>query len=536
MEKAVEKVTYEIYIKSFYDSNDDGIGDLVGIMTKLNYLARLGVDAIMIDGLLVDPDQALNASSHFSHINPVYGTLAEFDELVARAHQLNIEVGLKFSINHTALDHLWFQAAVTGDAKYQNYYLVSPQVQIGENPNQHWLPLGATDNDYLHIGNAGEADLNWRNPDVINEFKQIFEFWIEHQVSIFQLQDVELIGKDLQLNTPAALADLATLRQQLVVEYLDLLDNEVFQRFPQVLIIIEQLTHASARTSFKKIWAKPNFVTYSDTHLLVDYQKDDRWTLVPYDFEDLRHVIHSGGVAHQTVLRQSVLFWDNSEQSRALNRFILQPEYYKDGAKLLGMILLAGQGVPMLYMGEEIGMEDPAYTHIGQYHDVETQAAYAKLLAKGYTEERAFAVVRNRSSDNTRIPMQWDASEFGGFSNVEPWLTPGEYAQTNVSYEIEKDDSVFTFYRNMIALRKRSLSLKYGEYQPAYEQTPELFAFIRHYGNENLLILAHFGSDDATIELPADKDDCEVLLSNYFTTELKQKYRLRPYEALIIKY
>ncbi|MCM0598103.1 alpha-amylase family glycosyl hydrolase [Periweissella fabalis] len=535
MEKAVEKVTYEIYLKSFYDSNNDGIGDLVGITTKLNYLARLGVDAIMIDGLLVDPQQDVNASSSFYEINPVYGTLADFDQLVTRAHQLDIEVGIKFSINHTALTHPWFQRAQAGDIKYQNYYLICPQNQV-TGAHHHWLPLGTTQQAYLHVGNVGEADLNWRNPDVITEFKQIFEFWIEHQVSIFQLQDVELIGKDMQLNSPTRIADLSTLRQQLVVEYLDLLDNEVFQRFPQVLVIIEQLTHASARTSFKKIWAKPNFVTYSDTHLLVDYQKDDRWTLVPYDFEDLRHVIHSGGVAHQAVLRQSVLFWDNPEQSRALNRFILQPEYYKDGAKLLGMILLAGQGVPMIYMGEEIGMEDPSYTHIGQYRDLETQEAYANLLVKGYTAERAFAVVHNRSSDNTRIPMQWEASEFGGFSNVEPWLTPGEYEQTNVSYEIEKDDSVFTFYRNMIALRKQSRSLQYGEYQPAYEQTPELFAFIRHYGNENLLILAHFGSEDATIELPADTDDCEVLLSNYFTTELTQKYRLRPYEALIIKY
>lgn len=536
MEKAVEKVTYEIYIKSFYDSNDDGIGDLVGITTKLNYLARLGVDAIMIDGLLVDPHQTVNASRSFCDINPVYGTLADFDELVARAQQLNIAVGIKFSINHTALDHPWFQAASAGDSKYQNYYLVCPQEHITANSNRNWLPLGTTGYDYLHINKLGQADLDWRNPDVVAEFKAIFEFWLEHQVSIFQLQDVELIGKDLQLSSPAKLVDRTALRQQLVVEYLDILDNAVFQRFPQVLVIIEQLTHASARTSFKKIWAKPNFVTYTDTHLLIDYQKDDRWTLVPYDFEDLRHVIHSGGVAHQTVLRQSVLFWDNSEQSRALNRFILQPEYYKDGAKLLGMILLAGQGVPMLYMGEEIGMEDPAYTHIEQYQDADTQAAYSHLIAKGYTPERAFTVVRNRSSDNNRVPMQWDASEYGGFSNVAPWLTPGEYDKINVSYEIEKDDSVFAFYHNMIALRKKSLSLQHGEYQPAYEQTPELFAFIRHYGNENLLILAHFGSETATIELPADRDDCEVLLSNYFTTELTQKYRLRPYEALIIKY
>lgn len=539
MDKVVEKVTYEIYVKSFYDSDNDGIGDLAGVTTKLNYLARLGVDAIILDDILPLPINEKNAPSSFATIAAMYGTMADFDELVTKAKQLNIEIGIKFSINHVSIEHAWFQAALAGNEYYQDYFILANNQLFSQEFDtqvKNWYQLGDTGHHYLSLHGDKQAELNWRNPEVIREFQAIFEFWVNHGVTIFQLQDVELIGKSLNLMSDDYLVDAAQIREQVAVEYLDLIDNQIFRQYPQVLIIIEHMTHASSRLSFKKIWAKPNFVTYSDTHLLIDYQKDDRWTLVPYDFDDLRHVIHSGGVAHEKIIRESVLFWDSPEQSRALNRFILQPEFYKDGAKILGMMLLAGKGMPILYMGEEIGMEDPNYSHIGEYVGEETKQAYANLLSKGYTEERAFAVVRNRSSDNAKIPMQWDSSEFGGFSNVEPWLKPGEYSQTNVSYEIEKNDSVFAFYHDMIKLRKHSKSLQYGEYQPAYEQTPELFAFIRHYGDENLLVLAHFGDADAVIELPAEVDDCEVLISNYFTTELTQKYRMRPYEALIIKY
>lgn len=539
MDKAVEKVTYEIYVKSFYDSNNDGVGDLGGVITKLHYLSRLGVDAIMLDNILASPDDEVNGCEDFQLIAPVYGDLAQFDELVTKARTLNIEVGIKFSINHVATSHPWFKAALAGDAKYADYFIIAqPEANnyASVNAMHNWYVFGTTKQRYLSLTTKKQADLDWRNPAIMAEFTNIFNFWLTHGVTLFQLQDVELIGKSLADKTPDLIPEESQYESQVAAQYLDVLDAQIFAHHPEVLVIIEHLTHASTRLGFKKIWAKPNFVTYSDTHLLIDYQKDDRWTLVPYDFDDLRHVIHSGGVARQQVVRQAVLFWDNPEQARALNRFILQPEYYKDGAKLLALMLLAGRGVPLLYMGEEIGMEDPRYTNIGQYVGHETHQAYEHLLAKGYTEERAFVVVRNRSSDNAKIPMQWDASEFGGFSNVQPWLTPGEYSETNVNYEIEKDDSVFTFYQNMIRLRKQAKSLQHGEYQPAYEQTPELFAFIRHYDNENLLVLAHFGEEDTVIELPAEAKNCQVLISNYFTTELTQKYRLRPYEGLIIKY
>lgn len=539
MDKLVDKVTYEIYVKSFYDSDNDGYGDLNGIITKLNYLARLGIDTIMLDGILVNVNSESEATADFKAIAPKYGTLADFDNLVAKARQLNISVGIKFSINHTSLNHPWFKAASAGDKKYQDYYITVSDEQIATEFDtqvlQKWHKLDETGYHYLHLADD-VADLNWRNPAILAEFKDIFTFWLSHGVQLFQLQDAELIGKNLHACNEDSLAEMLKLHAQTAVEYLDLLDMQVFKKYPSVQVIIEQLTHASERPSFNKIWAKPNFATYSDTHLLIDYQKNDRWTLVPYDFDDLRHVIHNGGIAHQNAPRQTTLFWDSPDQSRALNRFILHPEYYKDGAKLLGMLLLAGQGAPILYMGEEIGMEDPQYDHIDQYIGKATKVAYAKLLTKGYTEERAFAVIRNRSSDNARVPMPWDSSEAGGFTNGKPWLTPGDYLQLNANYELEKDYSVFTFYRDMIALRKKAASLRYGEYQPAYEQTPELLAFIRHYGKENMLVLAHFGDTAATIELPAEVTDCEVVISNYFTTELTQKYRLRPYEALIIKY
>lgn len=528
MDNLIEKITYEIYVKSFYDSNNDGVGDLQGIIYKLKYLQKLGIGKIILDDLLID---STDSEDTFKVINPLYGNILDFDSLVDEAEKLGIDVGIKLAISNTSVSHKWFLKAKSKDYDYQNYYFFknSNSDDFDLTISKNWYQVDNLKKSYFYLHTNLKPELNWKNPNVVKKVLNTIQFFINHGVKLIQLQDAQLIGKRFD-------NDEMIFDTKLTVKYLDTLDYELFSHYSDLIVIIEHLVNASNRVEFKKIWNKPNFATYSNTHLLIDYQKNDRWTLVPYDFEDLRHVIHKGAIMQQKANRKAVLFWDNSEQSRALNRFILNPEYYKHGAKLLAVLLLTGKGIPMIYMGEEIGMQDPKYDLIDDYLGIETKQAYARLLAKGYTKERAFFVVKNKSNDNNKIPMQWDTTQNGGFSTVNAWIKPGDYLSTNVEYDLKKQDSIFNFYKKLIKIRKKFISLQIGEYQPAYEQTSQVLAFIRSFNKENLLVLTHFGSKDSFVELPADVEDCTVLLSNYNNTELTQRYRIRPYEALIIKY
>ena len=274
-------------------------------------------------------------------------------------------------------------------------------------------------------------------------------------------------------------------------------------------------------------------MTFNFHHLKVDYKDGQKWTLAPFDFDELKSLYHSWGKEMSDKNGWSALFWNNHDQPRALNRFVDIQHFRKEGATMLAASIHLSRGTPYIYMGEEIGMVDPDYDSMADYVDVESINAYQMLLKEGKSEQEAFQIIQAKSRDNSRTPMQWDASENAGFTRGTPWLKAGKsYPQINVENEIK--GPIFAFYQNLIRLRKEMPIISEGSYKPAFEDSKQVYAFERQYEDEKLLVLNNFYATEIEIELPAAYQNGQFLISNYKDEEVSEKILLKPYQTLAI--
>ena len=380
-----------------------------------------------------------------------------------------------------------------------------------------------------------QADLNWRNPHVREELFKVVNFWRNKGVRGFRFDVINLIGKDEVLeNCSENDGKPAYTDKPIVHEYLHMMNEATFGQDDSFMTVGEM----SATTI-------ENCILYTDParhelsmafnfhHLKVDYENGQKWSLKKFDFEELKRLFHTWGKEMSDHDGWSALFWNNHDQPRALNRFVDVQHFRNEGATMLAASIHLSRGMPYIYMGEEIGMVNPDYDSMADYVDVESINAYQMLLEQGKTPEEAFAIIQAKSRDNSRTPMQWDDSANAGFTTGTPWLKAGKsYPEINVENEMQ--GPIFTFYQKLITLRKELPIIAEGSYQPAYEDSQQVYAFERQLGDEKLLVLNNFYLDPITIDILPEYQNGEVLLSNYEEAQTAEVVTLRPYESLAI--
>lgn len=532
------KVVYQIYPKSYKDTTGNGIGDFRGIIEKIPYLAELGVDMVWLNPFYPSPqrDNGYDISDYMA-VDPLFGDMADFEEMVRVGKEHKIDFMLDMVLNHCSTEHEWFQKALAGDKYYQDFFFIQDQPTdwISKFGGSAWAPFGETGKYYLHLFDETQADLNWRNPNVRKELFKVVNFWRDKGVKGFRFDVINLIGKDeLLVDCPDNEGKPAYTDKPIVHDYLRMMNQATFGTDDSFMTVGEM---SSTTMGNCVLYSSPDrqelSMTFNFHHLKVDYKDGQKWTLAPFDFEELKSLYHSWGKEMSDKNGWSALFWNNHDQPRALNRFVDIQHFRKEGATMLAASIHLSRGTPYIYMGEEIGMVDPGYDSMADYVDVESINAYQTLLKEGKSEQETFQIIQAKSRDNSRIPMQWDASENAGFSTGTPWLKAGKsYPHINVENEIK--GPIFAFYQNLIRLRKEMPIISEGNYKPAFEDSKQVYAFERQYENEKLLVLNNFYATEVEIDLPVAYQNGQILISNYEDVEVSEKIILKPYQTLAI--
>lgn len=539
------KVVYQIYPKSFYDSNNDGIGDLNGITEKLDYIKYLGVDYIWITPFFVSPqrDNGYDVAD-YCNIDPTYGTMEDFDRLSTEAKKRGIGIMLDMVFNHTSTEHKWFKKALAGEKKYQDFYIFKkgeknnpPTNWVSKFGGNAWEYVEELESYYLHLFDKTQADLNWENPEVREEIYKVVKFWLDKGVNGFRFDVVNLISKpekfenDYQGDGRRFYTDGPKIH-----EYLKGLNQNTFGQ-KENIITVGEMSSTSMENCFKYSGKDENELSmvFNFHHLKVDYKNKDKWALQPFDFQELKEILNSWQVGMQEHNAWSALFWCNHDQPRVVSRFGDDEVYWEKSAKMLGTVIHMLRGTPYIYQGEEIGMTNPYFDKITDYRDVESINYYKILLEKGLNNQEAMNIIMERSRDNSRTPMQWNDDINGGFSKAIPWLkTIDNYREINVEKQIEDKNSILNYYRQLISLRKKYDVISLGKTVPLAQDDKNIYMFKRELNNEEILVIANFYGNGYELELDFDTQGYTCILSNnYEKTALTKNLSLEPYDALV---
>lgn len=545
-----KKVIYQIYPKSFYDSNNDGIGDLRGIIAKLDYIKQLNVDMIWFNPFFVSPQNDNGYDiANYRQVDPRFGTMADLEEMIAKLKEIGVGVMFDMVLNHCSTDHEWFQKALAGDEYYQKFFYLRPGKDGGYPNNWQskfggpvWSKFGDTDLYYLHLYDKTQADLDWHNPAVRKELFEIVNFWRQKGVHGFRFDVINVTGKD------TVLVDSTNIEQEkrlytdtpVVQDYLRELNAQSFGQDPEAITVGEM---SSTTIPNSIAYTKPEnhelSMTFAFHHLKTDYMDGQKWTQTPFDFQALKHYL----LDWQEEIAQGggwqALFWNNHDQPWALNRFGDPGQYRVKSAEMMAATIHLMRGTPYIYMGEELGMIDPSYQSMADYVDVEAQNAYQELVAGGRDPQEAFAIVHSKARDNSRVPMHWDASQYAGFSQVKPWLMPTDQAKINVHQELTSGE-IFAFYQQLIALRKQDELISNGQIHSILRDHDQVLAYVRSLPErpDQLVVFSNFYGQETTVVIPAElRKAGEVVVTNYgrVLTSLAEELTLQPYETLAFR-
>ena len=537
-----DKVVYQIYPKSFCDTNGDGLGDLPGVTAKLDYLRDLGVDYLWLTPFFPSPqrDNGYDVADYRA-IDPRFGTMEDLETLVREADKRGIGLMLDMVFNHTSTSHEWFQRALAGEKKYQDYYIFKegspdqpPTNWVSKFGGPAWEYLPALGKWYLHLFDVSQADLNWENPAVRAELAAILRFWKGKGIKGFRFDVVNLISK------PAVFEDDHQGDGRRFYT-----DGRNVHRYLQELVAaggIEGMITVGemSSTSLENCIGYTNpdnhelTMTFSFHHLKVDYKNGDKWALMPPDHMALKNLFTLWQEGMQAGNGWNALFWCNHDQPRAVSRFGDEGRYWKESAKMLGTATHMMRGTPYIYQGEELGMTNAHFASIGQYRDVESLNYYQILQQQGKTPAEALEIIQQRSRDNGRTPMQWDASAHAGFTTGEPWIGVVDNYQTiNAAAEVGDPDSIYSYYKQLVALRKQHPVIQSGKIEFLYKDDPDLLAYRRWDETGELLVLCNLTAHDAPVALPQGWQNAGVLLGNY--PDGAPGASLRPYEALVLE-
>ncbi|MBL0455389.1 alpha,alpha-phosphotrehalase [Aeromonas veronii] len=539
-------VIYQIYPKSFQDSAARGTGDLKGIMARLDYLKTLGVDALWLTPVYVSPqvDNGYDIADYLA-IDPAYGTMDDFEALLAAAHARDIRIVMDIVVNHTSTEHAWFKSAL-GDknSPYRDYYIWRDPVDGGVPNNWQskfggsaWELDSATGQYYLHLFAREQADLNWENPAVRAEVKKIIHFWANKGVDGFRLDVINLISKDQTFpNDEIGDGRRFYTDGPRIHEFLQDVSRDVFAPVGAMTVGEMSSTSLEHCQRYGALDGSELSMVFNFHHLKVDYPNGDKWTKAPFDFIELKRIFnHWQSGMHGK--GWSALFWCNHDQPRIVSRFGDEGEHRVVAAKMLASTLHGLQGTPYIYQGEEIGMTNPGYQHIDDYQDVESRNIFAIKQAEGMSEGEILAILGAKSRDNSRTPMQWSAAPNAGFTSGTPWLKPAaNYPEINAEAALTDQNSVFWHYRDLIALRKAHPIFTQGDYQELLTGHPQIWAYARRANGQTLLVVSNFYGEPVEFALPAELQSGQgrLLLGNYPDSPAQpQSAMLRPYESLI---
>ncbi|MFM5398952.1 alpha,alpha-phosphotrehalase [Aeromonas veronii] len=539
-------VIYQIYPKSFQDSAARGTGDLKGIMARLDYLKTLGVDALWLTPVYVSPqvDNGYDIADYLA-IDPAYGTMADFEALLAAAHARDIRIVMDIVVNHTSTEHAWFKSAL-GDknSPYRDYYIWRDPVDGGVPNNWQskfggsaWELDAATGQYYLHLFAREQADLNWENPAVRAEVKNIIHFWAKKGVDGFRLDVINLISKDQAFpNDEIGDGRRFYTDGPRIHEFLQDVSRDVFAPVGAMTVGEMSSTSLEHCQRYGALDGSELSMVFNFHHLKVDYPNGDKWTKEPFDFLELKRIFnHWQSGMHGK--GWSALFWCNHDQPRIVSRFGDEGEHRVVAAKMLASTLHGLQGTPYIYQGEEIGMTNPGYQRIDDYQDVESRNIFAIKQAEGMSEAEILAILGAKSRDNSRTPMQWSAAPNAGFTSGTPWLKPAaNYPEINAEAALADQHSVFWHYRDLIAIRKAHPIFTVGDYQELLAGHPQIWAYARRANGQTLLVVSNFYGEPVEFALPAELQSGQgrLLLGNYPDSPAQpQSGMLRPYESLI---
>lgn len=541
-----DKVVYQIYPKSFNCTTNKNHGDLNGVIEKLDYLKELGVEYIWLTPIYPSPmnDNGYDVAD-YTNINPDFGTMEDFDILVEEANKRGIKLMLDMVFNHTSTDHIWFQKALKGDKKYQDYYIFKDNNNSNTPPTNWkskfggnaWEYIESLDKYYLHLFDKSQADLNWGNPELREEIYKIANFWLEKGVKGFRLDVINLISKpekyedDLIGDGRRFYTDGAKIHQ-----YLKELNENTFGEYNDIITVGEMSsTTLENCIKYSNPKEKELSMTFSFHHLKVDYKDNDKWSLKDFDFIELKNLLSTWQVEMDRNNGYNALFWCNHDQPRAVSRFGNDKKYRLESAKMLATTIHMMKGTPYIYQGEEIGMTNAKYDNIELYSDVESLNYYEILKSQGKTTEETLHILNQRSRDNSRTPVQWNDDLNGGFSKTKPWLSSiKNYKEINVEKSLKDKNSIFYYYKKLIKLRKDYEIISNGSFDKFLENHKSVFGYKRKLNNEELICLNNFYEEDVEIEID-ELEKYDILISNYKNTNFKQNIvKLRAYESITL--
>lgn len=552
-----KSVVYQVYPKSFNDTTGKGTGDIRGLTQKLDYLKKLGVDIVWLQPVYVSPqrDNGYDVAD-YCQINPDYGTMQDFEELSEGIRARGMYLMIDIVVNHSSTEHAWFQEArLSKDSEYRDYYIWRDPAPDGGPPNNWVSKFGgpawqydeATGQYFLTLFDKTQADLNWENPKVRQEVVNLLEFWAEKGVSGFRLDVINLISKDQQFSNDDGSTVPGDGRKYYtdgphVHEYIHELHEKVFAKQNSVTVGEMSSTSLEHCIRYSNPERKELSMTFNFHHLKVDYPNGQKWELMPYDFEMLKKLFSDWQTGMQQGGGWSALFFNNHDQPRAISRFLDDGQYHAESAKLLATTLHGLQGTPYIFQGEEIGMANPQWADIEEFRDVESLNMYRILQEQGKSAEEALNIIRERSRDNSRTPMQWDGTRNAGFTTGTPWIKVDErYPQINVQAQLEDPNSIYHHYRKLIHLRKTVQVITDGNYQRLDEAHPQVYAYQRSNEEETLIVISNFSGQDAQFRIPDSVysrlinqalDAAELLIGNtQHAPELKQVISLTPYAS-----
>jgi oligo-1,6-glucosidase len=539
-----ESVVYQIYPRSFMDSNGDGIGDLNGIIGKLDYLALLGVDVIWLSPVYRSPndDNGYDVSDYFD-IMEEFGTLADWDRLLEEIHRRGMKLMMDLVVNHTSDEHKWFvESRSSRDNPYRDYYIWRDGSEKGPPNNWESFFSGSawelderTGQYYLHIFSKKQPDLNWDNPKVREDVRRIMTWWLDRGVDGFRMDVINFISKVDGLPSVPGGHDLAHgaeffMNGPRLLEYLHEMNEKVLSKCDVITVGETPGVTPDHAALFASEDGKALDMVFQFEHMDVDRGPGGWWDPAPFSLLAFKKIMSRW----QTELEGkgwNSLYLNNHDQPRAVSRFANDTTYRVESAKMLALCLHFLQGTPYIYQGEEIGMTNVQFGSIDEYDDISCRNMYRERVARGEDPESVLRLIHLRGRDNARTPMQWDDSPNAGFTSGDPWLGVNpNYREVNVKASLEDKNSVFHFYKRLIELRKEHAVIVYGSYELLLPDHDQVYAYTRTLGAQRVLVLCNFSED--TVRLPEDlvKLDGELLIANY--TESGESHGvLRPYEA-----
>lgn len=540
-------VVYQIYPRSFQDSNGDGIGDIQGIIKRLDYLQELGIDAIWLSPVCKSPqDDNGYDISDYQDIDPMFGNLDDMEQLISKAKKRNIRIIMDLVLNHSSDEHRWFtEAKKSKDNPYHDYYVwrdgeedVYPNDMgsVFGGPAWEWVP--ELKQYYFHQFSVKQPDLNWENPKVRREIYDMILWWMDKGVGGFRLDVIDQIAKEPDLKI--------TNNGPRLHEFIQELSRETFQKGD--LITVGEAWGADIDRA--KLYSKPDGSEFSMVfqfeHMMLDQEPGkEKWDFCPLPFVKLKKCLEKWQKELHGCGWNS-LFWDNHDLPRIVSRWGNDREYRVESAKMLATVLHGMEGTPYVYQGEELGMTNVRFDSIEQYQDIEIRNMYRERLEKGYAEKDIMESIYAKGRDNARTPMQWDDTENAGFTTGTPWLGVNpNYTEINARSQLQDENSVFHYYKKLIHLRKENSIFVDGDFTLLLPEDENIFAYVREYEGRKLLVAANFTDKEVECPLlkewgvPADEDGAakswdngvKLLIHNY--NDLPSQQKLRPYEAMI---